>query len=612
MRKRRQNGDGRDGRRVPDEAGEETGPERSRRPRLKPLARLLPFLLRYRGHLACALVSLVIAAGATLAIPLAVRRMIDFGFSADNAALIHQYFATLLGVAVVLALASAARLYFVSWLGERVVADLRIAVFDHLTRLSLPFFEATRSGELMSRLTADTTQIKAAFGASASIALRNLVMFVGAAVMMAVTSPWLSALVLIAIPFIVLPLVLFGRRVRGLSRFAQDMLADSAAFAAERLGAIRVLQAFTEERRASGTFAAATEAAFSAARQRTGARAVLTACVILITFGSIVGVLWYGAYAVLAGRMTGGALSQFVLYAAFAAGALGQLSQVWGEVQAAAGAAERLGELMDARPEIAVPAAPVPLPDPLRGEIGLEDVHFSYPSRGVDRALEGLSLSVAPGETVAIVGPSGAGKSTVLNLILRFYDPQSGRVLIDGVDIARTDPEALRRHMALVPQETMIFSASIAENIRYGRPEAGEEEIRAAARAANADGFIEAMPEGYGTLVGERGAMLSGGQQQRIAIARAILRDAPILLLDEATSALDAESETLVQAALERLMRGRTTLVIAHRLATVRNADRIVVLDHGQIAAEGRHEELMARGGLYARLARLQFMDEAV
>lgn len=576
---------------------------------LRPLLSLLPFVTRYRSMVLLAGAMLLTASGATLAVPLAVRRMIDYGFTRDDAALIHQYFATLLLVVLVLAISSAARFYCVTWIGERVVADLRAAVFDHLTRLSIRFFDAMRTGEVVSRLTADTTQIKSAFGATASIALRNSVLLVGAVTMMFVTSPTLSGLVLLAIPVIVLPLVVFGRRVRRLSRSAQDTLAESAAFASERLSAIRIMQAFTDEKRSSEAFAAASEEAFASARLRTGARAILTACVIFLTFGAVVGILWYGAQELLAGRMTGGELSQFVLFAAFAALALGQLSEVWGEVQAAAGSAERLSELLQMKPEIVSPPKPQTLPEPVQGAVSFEDIHFTYPSRDFERALAGVSFSVEPGETLAIVGPSGAGKSTIFNLLLRFYDPLSGVVYLDGLDITRADPVSIRACLAFVPQESVIFSTSIANNIRYGRPDATDEEIRAAAQAAYAEEFISRLPEGYETQVGERGVVLSGGQRQRIAIARAILRDAPVLLLDEATSALDAESEAYVQKALEALMKNRTTLVIAHRLATVRNADRILVLDHGRVVAEGRHEELMKSDGLYARLARLQFMD---
>jgi ATP-binding cassette subfamily B protein len=586
-----------------------------RRPKsrnLRPLIGLMPLVMRYRGRLALALLSLLVAATATLTVPLAVRRVIDHGFSAENATFVDQYFAMMLVIVALLAAGSAGRYYFVTWLGERVVADLRRKVFAHLLSLSPGFYDEHSTGETMSRLTADTTQLKSLFGSSISVALRNLVMLVGSVVMMVVSSIELSGLVLLVIPMIVLPLVLTGRRVRRLSRDAQDTLARSAGLAQESLGAVPTIQAYGQVERIREAFALATEEAFAVAGWRTAMRSWLTAAVIFIAFGSIVGVLWYGAQAVLAGEMTGGTLGQFVLYAAIAALSTGALSEVWGEVQLAAGAAERLSEILHMRPAIAAPANPRPLPSPPHATLAFEDVHFAYPMRPDQKALRGASFSVGAGERVAIVGPSGAGKSTIFNLILRFYDPQAGRVLIDRVDIAEADPEEVRARIASVPQETMIFSSTVAENIRFGRPDATEREVEAAAEAAQAAEFIERLPHGFATRVGERGIMLSGGQRQRIAIARAILRDAPILLLDEATSALDAESESLVQTALERLMKGRTSLVIAHRFATVRTADRIIVLDQGRVVAQGRHGELMGSGGLYARLARLQFSDAAM
>jgi ATP-binding cassette subfamily B protein len=552
-------------------------------------------------------VALGIAAATTLAVPLAVRRMVDHGFSRDNAQFVDQYFGMLVLVALVLAVASSLRFYLVTWIGERVVADLRIAVFAKLMALSASFYEVTRTGEVLSRLTADTTQIKETFGSTISIALRNLVLLAGAVAMMVVTSVKLSGLVLLALPLIVAPLVVFGRWVRKLSRLAQDNLADTSAFASERLNAILTVQAFVRQAADRARFAAVAEDAFDAARLRARARAMLTACIIFITFSSVVGVLWYGARDVLGGRISAGELSQFVLYAAFAAGAMGALSEVWGQLQSAAGAAERLAELLAAEPDIEAPANPVALPEPPRGEIRFDAVRFRYPTRPDAAALDDLSFTVAQGETVAIVGPSGAGKSTVFNLLLRFYNLSAGRIFVDGVDIATADPDMVRGRVAVVPQDTVVFSATARDNIAYGQPDATEAQIKAAAVAAHADGFISALPHGYATAFGERGVTLSGGQRQRISVARALLKDAPILLLDEATSALDAESEQQVQAALENLMQGRTTLVIAHRLATVRNADRILVLEGGRLVAQGTHDELMRQGGLYSRLAELQF-----
>jgi ATP-binding cassette subfamily B protein len=581
----------------------------SRGLKLTPLLSLIPYVARYRGRALAALAALLVAALATLAVPLAVRRMIDFGFSHQGLNLIDSYFAVMIVVAGVLAVASAARYYLVITLGERIVADLRSDVFNHLTALSVSYFDQIKTGEILSRLTADTTQIKSAVGASVSIALRNIVLFVGATTMMVITSPRLSLFVLTAIPVIVLPLYAFGRAIRERGRAAQDTLADASAYAAELIGGMRTLQAFTNEGLARGRFAAAVERAFEAAKSATGARAVLTAIAIFLVFGSVVVVLWVGAQDVIAGDITPGRLSQFVLYAVFAASGLGQLSEVWGELSQASGAAERLFEIMNVKPEIKPPAQPIPLPEPARGEIAFDRVSFAYPSRPETLVLDGVSLRVRPGEKVAIVGPSGAGKSTIFHLILRFYDSVSGTISFDGVRIAETDPLALRRHIALVPQDTMIFAASVTDNIRFGRPEASDADVKRAAEMALASEFINRLPHGFETSVGERGITLSGGQRQRIAIARAILREAPLLLLDEATSSLDAESETLVQAALERLMAERTTLVIAHRLATVLSCDRILVMDQGRIVEEGTHERLAAAGGLYARLAKLQFQN---
>ncbi|MCG6121309.1 MAG: ATP-binding cassette domain-containing protein [Microvirga sp.] len=573
---------------------------------------MLRFALRYKWRMAAALAALVAASLATLAVPLAVRRMIDFGFAEERSELVSAYFGMLIVVVGVLAVASAARFYLVMTLGERVVADVRAAVFAHLTSLDPAFFDASRAGEITSRLTADTTQVKSAFGSSISVALRNIALLIGAVALMIWTSPQLSALVVIALPFIILPLVLSGRKVRRRSRIAQDRLADASAYAAEAVGAVRTMQAFGMERESARRFAHAAEEAFEAARVSTRARALLTGTIIFLVSSSVVMVLWYGAQGVMSGEMTAGELSQFVLYAVFAASSMGQLSEVYGELAQAAGSAERLSEILDTAPGVAAPADPLPLPEPPVGSLAFERVRFAYPTRLDRPALDGLDFALRPGERVALVGPSGSGKSTVLQLLLRFYDPQEGRVLVDGLPVDRVDPMALRKRIGLVPQEPTIFGASVFENIRYGRLDATREEVRRAAELASAHEFIAAMPGGYDAEIGERGVTLSGGQRQRIAIARAILKDAPILLLDEATSALDAESEHAVQEALDRLMEGRTTLVIAHRLATVRSADRILVMEAGRIVEEGDHESLVARGGLYARLARLQFVrDEA-
>jgi ATP-binding cassette subfamily B protein len=588
--------------------------EARRRPKgrnLRPLLRLTPFLRPYGRQMLFALIALLAAAGATLAVPLAVRRIIDHGFTSDNAALVDKYFLAMMIVVVVLAVGSALRFYFVMWIGERVVADIRDAVFSHLLNLSPAFFEAQRTGEVVSRLTADTTQIKAAFSSTASIALRNVVMLAGTIVMMVATSPKLAGLSLLALPLIVLPLVTYGRKVRSLSRSAQDTLASSAAFAQERLSAVSTVQANVQEEAARSAFGAATSEAFAAAAKRTLARAVLTALIIGVAAGAVVSLLWIGASAVIAGSMTAGTLSQFLIYAILAASSMGQLSEVWGEVQLAAGAAERISELLDEKPAIAAPADPRPLPQPPKGELAFDNVRFAYPTRPESLALSGVSFAVKTGETVAIVGPSGAGKTTVFSLVQRFFDPQAGRVTVDGVDVKTAVPQEVRARIAVVPQEIVIFSGSILDNIRFGKPQASADEVMAAAHAARVDEFAERLPKGYATEVGERGVTLSGGQRQRIAIARAILRDAPILLLDEATSALDSESEAFIQQAIEKLTANRTTLVIAHRLATVRNADRILVLDGGELVAEGTHAELTASSPLYARLAKLQFQAPA-
>ncbi len=582
-----------------------------RRAPLHALKPLLPYAFAHRGRIAAGLVALALASAAMLVVPIAVRRMVDFGFSAQNAGMIRVYFLGMMGVVAVLALASGARFYFVTTLGERVVADLRADLFAHLTRLDASFFDSEKTGEIASRLSADTTLLKATFGTSASVALRNAFMFIGAIAMMVATSAKLSAYVVVAIPIIVLPLFAAGRAVRQRSRRAQDTLADATAFATESLSAVRVMQSFVAEAFTANRFRAAAYGAYEAARRMAEARAVVTVAALFLAFGSVVAVLWLGAQDVVAKQMTGGALLQFVLYAVFGAAALGQLSEVWNDLSQAAGAAGRIGELLAVKPRIAPPAAPLALPSPVRGELAFHSVDFAYPGAVDAPILDHVSLRVAPGEVVAIVGPSGAGKSTLFQLALRFYDPLRGSVTLDGVDISKLDPADLRRSIALVPQEPFIFGASVADNIAYGSPQATREAIVAAARKAAADGFISAMPQGYDTVLGERGVTLSGGERQRIAIARAILKDAPVLLLDEATSALDAENETLVQKALETLMQGRTTLVIAHRLATIVNADRILVLDAGAIVEEGAHASLLAANGLYARLARLQFESGA-
>ena len=571
---------------------------------LKPLA---PYAFAHRGRIGLALIALTIASAATLVVPIAVRRMIDFGFSDSNAGLIRAYFLAMIGVVAVLALASGARYYLVMTLGERVVADLRADLFSHLTRLDPSFFDGEKTGDIASRLSADTTQLKATFGSSASLALRNLFLFVGAMTMMVVTSPKLSAFVLAAIPIIVLPLYAAGRSVRERSRRAQDRLADATAFATESLSAVRVMQSFLAERFTASRYRDAAFGAYEAARTMTQARAIVTAAAIFLAFGSVVVVLWLGAQEVIARKMTGGTLSQFVLFAVFGAGALGQLSEVWNEVSQAAGAAGRIGEIMAVKPRIVAPTQPLRLAKPIRGEFAFRSVYFAYPGREEDAVLRDVSFRIAPGETVAIVGPSGAGKSTLFQLALRFYDPASGTVTLDGIDISRLDPADLRAEIALVPQDAFIFGSTVADNIAYGAPGATREGVIGAAKQAAADGFISSFPRGYDTQLGERGVTLSGGERQRIAIARAILKNAPVLLLDEATSALDAENETLVQGALETLMKGRSTLVIAHRLATIVNADRILVIEAGRLVEEGSHASLMAANGLYARLARLQF-----
>jgi ATP-binding cassette, subfamily B, bacterial len=592
-----------------DVAGADAAAPAGRRPNLRPLASLLPYIGRYRGRALAALGALVLAAITTLVVPVAVRRMIDFGFTERGLNLINSYFLVMIGIAALLAFASASRYFLVTTLGERIVADLRSDVFAHLTSLSAAFFDAARTGEMVSRLTADTTQIKASVGSSISVALRNLVLFVGASIMMVVTSPKLSAFVLAAIPIIVLPLYAFGRAVRRRSRSAQDTLAEASAYAAELISAVRVLQAFTNEQLGIARFRGAVEQAFCAARDSIQARALLTGLAIFLVSSSVVVVLWIGAHEVLSLQITPGRLGQFILYAVLGASALGSLSETGGEVAAASGAAERLFEILSIKPAILRPAKPLALPKPARGEAAFGDVRFSYPTRQKAPALNGVSFQVRQGEKLAIVGPSGAGKSTIFHLLLRFYDPVSGRVTFDGVPLTDLDPADLRARIALVPQDSVMFASSVRDNIRFGRPDASDAEVVRAAEHANAASFIAALPQGFDTPVGERGITLSGGQRQRIAIARAILRNAPLLLLDEATSSLDAESETQVAAALADLMRERTTIVIAHRLATVQSCDRILVMNEGRIVEEGTHQTLAGGNGLYARLARLQFQD---
>ena len=567
---------------------------------------LLPFVMRYRGMVLAAFTALLASTSVMLFVPLSIRTLIDQGFSPENAAAIDQYFVGMLLLALLMGVTSSLRFFLVSWIGERVVTDLRAAVFSHIVGQSPAFFEKNHTGEIQSRLTTDTTLIKTVVGSTVSIALRNAFTLVGAVSMLIYTSPRLSALVLIAIPIISLPLLSFGRMVRRLSRKSQDTLADTNVFAGEALSFIQTVQAFTHEDIDRGRYRNVVEVAFSAARQRLMARAGLTALVIFLVFAFIVGILWAGAQGVLEGTMSSGQLSQFVLYALFSAMSMAALTEVWGEIQLAAGAAERLFELLAIEPEIQVVSNPEPLPEPARGRVQFDAVNFSYPTRPEITALGNFSFVAEPGETVAIVGPSGAGKSTVFRILLRFYDPQSGTVSVDGVDLRAADPINVRERMAIVPQETAIFTESLRDNIRYGRPDASDAEVEDAARIALVDEFVRELPRGYDTLLGENGMTLSGGQRQRVAIARAVLKDAPILLLDEATSSLDSQSERLVQQALDRLKSGRTTIVIAHRLATVRGADRILVVDGGRIVASGPHDALVRQGGLYADLARMQ------
>jgi ATP-binding cassette, subfamily B, bacterial len=573
----------------------------------RPLVRLLPFMLRYKKQALAALFALLVASASTLLVPVAVRRVLDNGFNGQNTDLINQYFGVMLGVVGILAVASATRFYFVNWIGERVVADVRDQLFRHLTTLTPAFYEQQRTGEVVSRLTSDATLIKSAFSSTASIALRNAVMLIGALVMMVYTSPRMSGLAALAIPLIMVPLIIYGRRVRNLSRTAQDKLAESAAYAQERLAAITTVQSNTQEEYSIKAFESSTADAFAASSRRGFARSVLTAAIIFVAMGAIVLLLWYGARDVMSGNISGGTLGQFVLYAVFAASSLGQLSEVWGEIQSAAGAAERISELLDEKPAITSGPAAKPFAKNVEGHVAFKSVAFHYPTRPEREILKSITFQAQPGTITAIVGPSGAGKTTLFSLLQRFHEPQSGNISIDKQDINTLDLNALRSVIATVPQDPVIFSGTITENIRFGKPEASAEDVIAAAKAARVDEFALNLPQGFDTQLGERGVTLSGGQRQRVAIARAILRNAPILLLDEATSALDAESENLVQQALEKLTTGRTTLVIAHRLATVRNADKIIVLDQGKVLAQGSHSQLMKSSALYARLAKLQF-----
>ncbi len=571
------------------------------------------FATRYPGHIAVAALALLIAAAATSGVPYSFKLIIDKGFAqgAGTRSDIGRWFEYLLGLVSIMALATAVRFYFVSWLGERTVADIRLAVHRNLLRMSPGFFEENRPAEITSRITVDTTIIEQVVGTTASVALRNLVTGLACIAILFALAPRLASLMLLGVPLIIGPIVFLGRRVRAISTRGQDRLADVGTVTSEVLGAMKIVQAFNQQGRESSRFAAAVERVFATAKRRIFLRAVMTAIIIFLLFGAIIWIIWQGAIDVAAGRMSGGTIAAFVLYGGLLAGAFGALSEVYGDLLRAAGASERLAELLTAEPEIRAPVSPAKLPEPALGELAFEAVTFRYPTRRETSALDDFSLTVRPRERLALVGPSGAGKTTIFQLAERFYDPDSGRVLLDGVDLKDADPADVRQRIALVPQDTVLFAASARDNLRYGNWDATEDELWQAARDANAEEFLRGLPEGLDTYMGEGGARLSGGQRQRIAIARALLRDAPLLLLDEATSALDAESERLVQDALDRLMEHRTTIVIAHRLATVRAADRIVVMDAGRIVEEGTHETLSRHGGLYARLARLQFEDRA-
>jgi len=588
---------------------EEQNESRQKSKSLQPMLAIWPFARPYLGQLILALFFLALAATATLSLPAAVRQMIDLGFSQANAALISRYFWALFAVATLMGLASGLRFYWVSWLGERVVADIRKSVYQSVLAMSPTFFETTRTGEVISRLNTDTTLIQAVVGSSASIALRGFVMLVGSAILLAFTSPKLALYTGLGIPLVIIPIIIGGRWVRKLSRKSQDSIADFSARGSEIINAVHTVQAFDQVDHEVNRFSDAVEQTFNRAKQRIFGSVVLSVSVIMLTFGGIVFVLWLGAQAVISGTMSPGELSQFILYAVIAAGSVGALSEVWGDVQRAAGAMERIAELLQVEPDIKAPEQPIEIPLSDAGSLSFQNVDFRYPGRPENLALKQINFDIQPGETIALVGPSGAGKSTIFQLILRFYDPENGQIKLNQVNLKDADPAAVRRSMSLVPQDTVIFSSDAMENIRYGQPNSSEEQVKAAAKVARADEFISHLPQQYQTFLGERGVRLSGGQRQRIAIARAVLLNPQILLLDEATSALDAESERFVQQALDQLQKNRTTLVIAHRLATVRQANRILVLDQGELVAQGSHEQLMASSELYARLARLQFSD---
>jgi len=582
--------------------------EREKSRKIGALRELFPFVLPYWRLLGAAILALVFTAIISLMLPLAVRRVID-NFRTEDGATLDLYFMAAIGIAGLLALGTGLRYALVTRLGERVVADIRKAVFDRVIGMSPSFYENIMTGEVLSRITTDTTLILSVVGSSVSIALRNVLIFFGGLALMLLTSAKLTGLVLLIVPAVIIPILVLGRKLRALSRENQDWIAASSGRASEQLSAVQTVQAYTHEAASRAMFSDVTEASYGSARRRITTRAAMTVIVIFLTFAGIVGVLWIGANDVRAGLMSAGALIQFVIYAVMVAGAVGALSEIIGELQRAAGATERLVELLQTRDGVQDVAEPEALPNPVQGRITFDNVRFSYPARPKAQALDGVSFDIQPGETVAFVGPSGAGKTTVIQMLLRFYDPQEGAIHLDGVDVAQMAREAFRKNIALVPQDPMIFAVSAAENIAFGRPGATQDEIEAAARAAVAHDFISALPHGYDSPLGERGVMLSGGQKQRIAIARAILRDAPVLLLDEATSALDAESERAVQDAVDGLSQGRTTLIVAHRLATVKKADRIIVLDQGRVVAQGQHDTLVSQEGLYARLARLQFTD---